>query len=64
MYGIMSKPTQKTHKAHTGSRRSHDALKAVTIRKDADGTHLPHRATKQADGTYTYRGRTVGKKAA
>lgn len=61
--GIM-KPKQKTHKSATGSRRSHHAMTAATLRTDADGTHRPHRATKNDDGTYTYRGKTVGKKSA
>lgn len=60
----MSKPTQKTHKAATGSRRSHHAMKPISVRTDNDGTHLPHRAIKNDDGSYTYRGRVVGKKSA
>lgn len=58
------KPKQKTHKAATGSRRSHHALKSVTVRTDQDGTHLPHRAVRNDDGTVTYRGKVIGKKAA
>ena len=58
----MSKPKQKTHKSSTRSRRSHHALSDTTVRTDADGTHLPHHATKNDDGTYTYRGKVVGGK--
>lgn len=57
-------PKQKQHKSATRSRRAHHALKPAAIRTDEDGTHLSHRAVKNDDGTYTYRGRTIGKKAA
>lgn len=58
------KPKQKTHKAATGSRRAHHALKAKNVRVDQDGTHLPHIAVRNDDGTVTYRGNVIGKKAA
>ena len=58
------KPKQKTHKSATRSRRAHHALTAKTVRTDQDGTHLPHQAVRNEDGTVTYRGKVVGKKSA
>ncbi len=44
-------------RSHTANRRSHHALKAPAISKDASGTlHIRHRAT--IDGMY--KGRSVG----
>jgi ribosomal protein L32 len=45
-------------RAHTANRRSHHALSAPALSKDASGaTHLRHRATK--DGIY--KGKSYGK---
>ena len=53
----MSKPTQKTSRSRTGNRRSHHALKKVTLVRDAEGNlHLPHHATP---ATGSYKGKTA-----
>jgi len=57
----MALPTQKTSKRRQRQRRSHHALKKVTVRFDEDGNpHLPHRATR---ATGKYRGKTLKKNA-
>jgi len=54
----MSKPTQKTHKAHTGSRRSHHALKktATVTCSGCSKPMLPHVACAHCG---EYKGKNV-----
>lgn len=43
-------------RGHTGNRRSHHALKAMTVVKDGESLRLPHRLD---EATGMYRGRQV-----
>ena len=56
----MAVPKKKKSKSRSGHNNSHNALKHLSFSYDSDGNlHLPHRATKMADGSFMYKGRTI-----